>query len=714
MIEYDYLIKRDENDETRTYVPKLPKELDDICLIEGPNSSGKSTLLHIIALAMNGKDNPSVCKALKEKMHRLLESDRQEMTFNFTIDNKQSGLRIHAVKESPTSPKIDLWEYEDGNKVRLSSELFNRKYNLIYDIPSNPTARLKDLTHDLQDKHHLVGRKLNDLRQTISDVISEILNSRDPKHLESIERQISKVESDMSELSKRTRIQDEHLKRFKQFAYAKLFSQNHALEKRLRDKLTQLKKEQRSVKREKTSKDKEVTKLQADARAEAIIVRDSRNGAYHKLKQIMGPSPRLEAWSNLNIQECLFHPSNSDLLSEGIEHFKTDLLGLQMDLSRSENVEQAEFYHELLMVLSGHSSLSVEIPGTDKKVSDLIEIIRNTLDELTPDKQRLEDVKKALQYLKHMEEALEHFVKTYLPRIKDILKHLESDEEEFTDEIYRHDELIKEVTSRLNQQMKTLLKYRDMCIQVGLKEEFILQCLRELEEDNELKIYSRYSEIEFNSYITDYEKRFNKDADNLLRMKEKLARLSRQKAEMLQKKTHKYQHIQSEVNALYGVVEALEQKIRVTCPERLKKLPDLRDTTGLSDDEIAFYDSVACYLGQKVASVRHVDGEYDVTKIDMIKGVIHTVSGKMINLLDMGTGQSQGAYLQGILATNDNKKIIALIDEVAMMDTKTITPVIKRLRALYQSGKLVCGIVVQRSDSLRTQSLIGEVCNEQH
>lgn len=69
MIKYDYLIKRDEQDEIRTYTPVLPRELDDICLIEGPNSSGKSTLLHIIALALNGKDNPGVCKALKDKMH---------------------------------------------------------------------------------------------------------------------------------------------------------------------------------------------------------------------------------------------------------------------------------------------------------------------------------------------------------------------------------------------------------------------------------------------------------------------------------------------------------------------------------------------------------------------------------------------------------------------------------------------------------------------
>ena len=66
----------------------------------------------------------------------------------------------------------------------------------------------------------------------------------------------------------------------------------------------------------------------------------------------------------------------------------------------------------------------------------------------------------------------------------------------------------------------------------------------------------------------------------------------------------------------------------------------------------------------------------------------------------MGTGQVQSAYLLGLLNTDDKRKIIALFDEVAMMDRKSLGPILRKLRELYEKDRLLIGIVVQKSDAI--------------
>ena len=64
MIKINYTIERDEGNEVIEFKPNLiPTELPNIAYIQGPNSSGKSTLLNIIALAFFGDTWRNFCIA---------------------------------------------------------------------------------------------------------------------------------------------------------------------------------------------------------------------------------------------------------------------------------------------------------------------------------------------------------------------------------------------------------------------------------------------------------------------------------------------------------------------------------------------------------------------------------------------------------------------------------------------------------------------------
>jgi len=75
-------------------------------------------------------------------------------------------------------------------------------------------------------------------------------------------------------------------------------------------------------------------------------------------------------------------------------------------------------------------------------------------------------------------------------------------------------------------------------------------------------------------------------------------------------------------------------------------------------------------------------------------------------LSDLGTGQSQSAFLKGLLNTNDDRKIIALFDEVAMMDSKSLKPIYVKLKELHEQEKLLCGIIVQKADEFKIEAKV--------
>ncbi len=129
------------------------------------------------------------------------------------------------------------------------------------------------------------------------------------------------------------------------------------------------------------------------------------------------------------------------------------------------------------------------------------------------------------------------------------------------------------------------------------------------------------------------------------------------------------------------------------------------ESMNLSEEQAKYFSSVFSYLGKRLESVRHLDKDHKVENIDVIKRVIKTKDGKNIMLADMGTGQSQSAYLKGLLNTSDNRKIIALFDEVAMMDQKSLEPIYEKFRELYNKNSLLAGIVVQKADEVNISKI---------
>lgn len=176
---------------------------------------------------------------------------------------------------------------------------------------------------------------------------------------------------------------------------------------------------------------------------------------------------------------------------------------------------------------------------------------------------------------------------------------------------------------------------------------------------------------------------------------------------MEKKEEHKYQLYLNDLNEYLAITQKIEQKLKNTFYSYIENLIQGKvDKTGTDKVALKYYDEVSKFLGKKVGFIRHIDSDYRVERIDLINNQLITEDHKKIKLADLGTGQSQSAYLIGLLNISDERKMIVLFDEVAMMDTKSLEPVYARLKELYKDGKLLCGIIVQKADEAKTRNIL--------
>jgi exonuclease SbcC len=178
-------------------------------------------------------------------------------------------------------------------------------------------------------------------------------------------------------------------------------------------------------------------------------------------------------------------------------------------------------------------------------------------------------------------------------------------------------------------------------------------------------------------------------------LKEEIERLE-------EKKPHPYQKSLPLLDGLYKTISMMQQKLSIESQDYIKELQSPRvDRKNISKEKQNYFHLVFVYLAMKIGFILHINKTYKLKKIDLIDGTIFTAEGNEIKIKDMGTGQSQSAYLTGLLSSGDNRKIIALFDEVAMMDNRSLRQVHAKLKELYEEERLLVGVIVQKAEELR-------------
>lgn len=683
MIKFDYLIRRDEGDEVRTYTPSLiPKELSDLVYIQGPNSSGKSTLLNIIALGFFGDKlkEDELNPALREKIIELKNSHSQEVTFNIEIDNKVIGKKLKAIKNHPTSKDIKVIEISGETESIIGYDAFFSEYKLIYDIPTDPTGRFKELLREIKNNQEVYESYVIDLRKRIDFYIDEIRSGRNPEKLEELNNTKREL------LEEKEILVQEIVNLESNYRDLKILY----LQKFLLDYIDQCKSLVNSK-----NEIKRVQKLTAAQKKDIKNYNDSLYSTKILLPQVINLLNLIikdESKKRIQLLQINIDDFDITILKEVNKELKF-FDRLLEEIKNNTAINEIKFLNQLKDFLFSYMDENLNVPATGKSVKDFLFVIDEEIKKkgsaiqlysnITLCQGKISELYPKLNNLFHQRKKLKS-----IPNYSEHNNtNTESNNENLNNQIISLQEKIKNYKNELlalNVEVKNITSLFD-----GLT----------FNQDEKF-LYGNLNETQFNQTFDNLESEINHKREMFNKSERKLQLVTEDISNIENKEPHKYHSYLNELEGLRKEIFILEALFNNNFDENIKLLmnPKKLGPLKLNQEQASYAENVSQFLASKIRYIKHVDKNHEIAKIDIINERIITTNGKIIQWGHLGTGQGQGAYLEGLININDNRKIIALFDEVAMMDSDTLKPIFQRLLNLYKEKKLLMAIIVQKQD----------------
>lgn len=705
MIEYDYLIKRNEGDEIKSYRPdKIPHKLDDIVCIEGPNSSGKSTLLNLIAIGFHGLKSDKMNSSLKNKINDIIDSKYQKLQFEIKIINQKQNYCLISKKELDAK-EIILKEIRDNKEKILTPETFFREYNLIYDIPDNPTERIIQLINEIKDMQKTYAQNIAILRSHIYNIITEIRATRDPKRIEELENQIEKTKVSIKKYDVEIGSKAILLQNMKNYFNCRFFIEYSKEFNNINIKIDKKEREMNKMKKASTTVD---TTLQFKSRqiknqleSMATLHRD----IISLLKPILNENDleHLNVWERIDFDKVSEEMAFPDSLTKEERFFRGQLN--QIIEKNKNSMTETKIFTELIDLLKRYSNSSIKIPTFEIDINEFIHILEETNKKHIRTKILFDNINSIYSKFEEIEKY-RRSVLDLLSEIKKSSKTMTALKQHFTNEDNNgHKELQQLIEERKSIKSK-LDKFQTGCAKLDLHDDDVEEQYKQLIELEEIDPFKIYDQEQLNNSIEELENEISHNTDRIQKLKSANQIAIRELQRLQEKKPHQYQNELPKLDKIFTSCQSLEQKLSKQFHSYINEIQSNNITEVKEKEKQRYFEGISNYLGTRLGIIRHIEKIYHVKKVDIIDRVIQTEENKLIRLYDMGTGQSQAAYLMALLDTSDKRKIIALFDEIAMMDTKSLNPIYKQLNNLYSAGKLLVGIVVQKADDIKVISKI--------
>lgn len=704
MIVIDYQIERDEGNEIVVFKPNLlPKQFDNVVYIKGPNSSGKSTYLNLIALAFWGNKLPELDRTLRNKLENLLDLEHQKLTFDISVDNPQMGIKLISHKNNPENLDVSVKMISDGSEIPLSAESFFREFRLIYDIPNNPLDRLQELLNDLKVSQSEIGVKIGDLKDAVRYLIEEITNSRDPAKLSDITAKCKEYENSISEFDEEISILKQYRDKLRKYYLYRFYDQYQS---ELNEKLVLLEKLQEELKNSKkqgVSNTKFLTNLEKKIQTSKLIVVSEKQKVISNVKRFLPKEDQghIKAFQNAGIDNEIYHSEIYFTLRDKTKLF----LDMFNDLLENETIvhhkdlDTIEVYRKLLATLAEIRFNNITLPGLDQTVETFKNNISEELKQYEVFERSLQDIKNCIDLLTDFNKSLCNCIRL-VNEYKDIGNPIPENDGKNINEIKSEIQIVERQRIIINGKIE---KIRAQQIHYHLDPAIIPEFIYNPNKDSDIAQFINQSENSIETEISKLDAQIVTKTQKRNRFSELLNTKKREKIRMESKDTHIFFNSKSDLEDFHTIIKTLEQRFKKKFTDNIM---NIISNTRLTNDDKVYAGILGHLIAKKIHSIIYIDKEYRIRNVDLIRRKIEIEDDKIIKFDDLGTGQSQAAFLQGKLAMNEDKKIIALFDEVAMMDENSLAPVKDKIKRLYEEKKLLMAIIVQKSESVSIESLL--------
>lgn len=693
LIKYDYLIERDEGDEVVSYTPgKLPQTLPSLVYIEGPNSSGKSTLLHILAAGFNGHKRKDINDSLKNKVISIMDSKYQKVSFSFELDDDESKLVFSKLSDENHITRSVI---KNGKIANVGKDQVEEYYNLIYDIPENPIGRLKELNRTLKFSQIDLNTKFSNMRAKISEVLVDVKNSQDPEKISALNEKIESRRVQLEKLKSDLEKDKKEYEYLTKFFYTKFYRKHQ-------EQVSNLKKsielESKKSKQVSVKANKELNKIESIALNYRCDLKNESKNLSGLLLHLGFDSNLLGLWNQIDFDNIFIQFLIPESVMSLTKKIKAELSVLKKKIS-NDKVQKVNIWNELIEVLEKYEKNNYLLPGISSSIGEYLPVLRAELEKDVSEFKRAEIIDEALENTSEIEKMLDNLKNSILSQYKSLKRNTPEYQEGSLD--------VAEMRSKLVKIEQMEKKYSKLCVESNVNlslNEDIQHALSLVNLLNDSSIIKVYGEEKAEEKISAVSKEILNLTTKISLIETQLIKESADLENMKTKKQHRFHGNQEKIENLVIKLQEASAKMATydTYITEVISGDDLNIV--ISSEKKKYYESVSLYLGKQLKIIRHIDGTHNVKKVDFVSKSIETDLGKLIRFDDMGTGQSQSAYLLGRLNSLDDRKVIVLLDEIAMMDKASLEPIIDKLKSLKSEKKLIAAVIVQKAEVVQAKS----------
>ncbi|MBC8444218.1 hypothetical protein H8D83_01395 [Candidatus Woesearchaeota archaeon] len=672
------------------------KVLDNISLIEAPNDSGKSTLLHCLALSCYGERTQYIKDkitdpGLLEKIDWLINPSLTNVAFDISIE--AHGTIFSAGK------KIDKQHIErfiDGK--RATFEDFKEKFDIVYQIPSDPVRRLKDIIEDVKNNIKYYGGVLSEHHQNIGKVIEDL--DQDPKdRIRETEEKIHTLNAKKETLLDKFITVEEEAKGLEKYLpILKLINNKKRLDD-LDKKKKRLKKEIRSsesIEHNRSEIVEEVTNFNTNIKR---LTDDYLQTVEYLELDNEVITDQISILKNMNIlgdfksNEGNTYWDTITTINEAIQ----DLDEIIVDEGKAENakyLEELKSFLETFPTSLDNKSITTPVDILLKEINKFLLTVSDS--EFKKEFEKIYSIFKQIDILVDSGVTLYKEYKNLPEADKDTIDKdgIRSEIRILRNQISEIKKSIKMANRKLdsygieNQDSRDMIKasflhnypkygrYKQEKLENELATLTIsINTIEKDKRDIEIKIQARKHEIE------DLE---GKDRDEFADSKEKIEKIE---------------------SILHDLKFRLENEL-INYLER-QELPNENDNF-----EKNFREQLQIFLAKKIPEIPVKEGgkelKLKVKKIDYLNKLFITEDDKKIDFRQYGSGRTSSlGYQSTINNLNPEKLSILLLDE-ALMDDISLAPLREAINEQYSNGILFAGILARYSKAVIVESLINE------
>ena len=668
--------------------PAATDEDNNIFKIRGKNERGKTTTLKILAFAFGVIDDDAgnITQGILDEISDL-EDGETTLTFDFIIMSPDRRLTLECSYYN--KERFFKINGDDVGEVEVRD-----KFVVLFDVPEPLQEKLKNSIKNVRSRFRRYNDLVNSYNMQLGLLHTQMTEYNNAeKSKQKILETISNLESDLSHykdlLNSYTNEEPNIRKQFVVYQYYKLTNDFAEAEGKCKEIESLIRKYQ-NRERKISNNGRNLLKVGNELRdmiyysKELFISRigiDSRE----KFNRVLNNVVALSDIGKLN-EDIL-----SNIYTFYLDQLEAAKKSQSSDVSdKSYKIKQElELIRKLLTVIKEYVNIDPEIPGSGKKITEL----------LTPLQQREQELSNLVSDDESMG-AIISKCNEIIIQIGNVTSELKKFKERRSD----HEEEESEIDQ------ESLKKQKEEC---DKKMDIASINLDKLQQE-----YDSISEAERASFRLDpnivqtydtlisnkkeFSDKISNTNINLMVQRESLKRyedVSKPNTEMsmddINAESKKLEELRKKLNSYTNKLQNID----------LKKM-QLREYSGGDGSEL--YSKIGEYLASVVEVIYHNKRPYEITNIDFSRGEYVLADGSgAIKFTRLGTGtRALNALLSKVRQNFQGKTKIILIDEIGDMDFDNQQILLNELKKQVRSGDALLAMLTERDDSSDVVSVV--------